>query len=528
MTSIWDISFVVTDVETTGSDPKYDRITEIACFIVHGGEIISEYSTLINPHKQIPPYIVSMTGITQEMVNKAPNSKDISPHLDKLFNIKNAVFVAHNVRFDYSFVQNTLQRDGFTLDLPQLCTLKLARKVLPKDIKKNVGSLAHYFDINITHRHRAFGDAEATAYILLELLEKVSKEYNIETITDLLEFQNKPSQSFKICNEKFDFLINRIQNSPETSGIFYFFNDQNEILYIGMAKSIKDKLSSYFSDDAILSPKIIQLLELTSYIDWKETNSELAALILELNEIRKYNPLYNKKLRKFRSFPFLKINYDNTPYLEKTYNIDNNNKYYGPFTNRFLIDEIIEYLNNRFKLNNNSKKGLNSLIKQIENLLDGRDKTILNELKKDILEFIKCNDLEKANKYQEIYNELELIIKNKNEINNNVIIVKPNSFREKLIEIIFIRNGKLVFNTLIGRRSDINFLKEKIINYYFLVNENFNFDSIDELRIINSWMYKHKNIGNFVYIKNKTPEIILDEIKSSIECINFDILNFIM
>jgi DNA polymerase-3 subunit epsilon len=156
MKSIWDVPFIVVDVETTGSDPVKNRIMDIACVSTIKGEIVSNFSSLINPHQFIPTFISKMTGISNEMAFSAPESREVLPTVAQIFSDPFAVFVAHNYKFDLSFDQQTFLRSGMEFpDIPKLCTLKLARRLLPKDHKKNVGALAKYFNVPIINRHRA-------------------------------------------------------------------------------------------------------------------------------------------------------------------------------------------------------------------------------------------------------------------------------------------------------------------------------------------------------------------------------------
>ena len=539
MKSIWDYTYIVTDVETTGSDPVRDRITEIACFVVHGGEIVSEFSSLINPHKLIPGFIVNMTGITQEMVNKAPEASTIMKEINKLVSMNDVIFVAHNVRFDYMFVQNTMLRELFKFELPQLCTLKLARRMLPKDIKKNVGALASYYNLNILHRHRAFGDAEATAYILIELLEKAYNEYNVKTIEELLEFQNKQASSPKPNKEKFEKLLPYLDELPNSPGVFYLMNDKQEIIYIGMAKSLKDKVLSYFSSEEIHSKKISTMLDSIYEIGWTECNSDLEALILETNEISKYNPPLNVKFNKYRSYPFIKVNKDKLPVIQKCYSIEKEGEYFGPFANRFAVDELMEELHSFFPTIKASvmDKNINSLflgqeIDELIEILKGNNSRLIKKINDEIKSLHLIGDTALAAKKQELIKELELLkLNNLNNtlLKNNLIIIKPISYREKTLELIFVQNGILRKHLIVGRKQDIGFIKHDIEDIYFSNDKTYiNNGALDELRIINSYMYKHKNIVKNIYIENKDAISIFNELKENISNYDFDNLIYLM
>jgi DNA polymerase-3 subunit epsilon len=164
------MEFAVVDIETTGSTPQSAGITEIAIVIHNGVEVTGKYVTLINPRHKIPPFIVNMTGISDEMVAAAPLFEEVAPQIYNLLNGR--VFVAHNVSFDYSFVHYLLGRSGFQWSAPKLCTIKLSRRVFPGLEKYGLGSLTRDLGISIEGRHRAWGDAAATAQVLTMAIEK--------------------------------------------------------------------------------------------------------------------------------------------------------------------------------------------------------------------------------------------------------------------------------------------------------------------------------------------------------------------
>ncbi len=164
------MEFAVVDIETTGSTPQSAGITEIAIVIHNGVEVTGKFVSLINPRHKIPPFIVNMTGISDAMVAGAPLFEELAPQIYNLLNGR--VFVAHNVSFDYSFVHYLLGRSGFQWSAPKLCTIKLSRRVFPGLEKYGLGSLTRDLGIRIEGRHRAWGDAAATAQVLTMAIEK--------------------------------------------------------------------------------------------------------------------------------------------------------------------------------------------------------------------------------------------------------------------------------------------------------------------------------------------------------------------
>jgi DNA polymerase-3 subunit epsilon len=168
------MEFAVVDIETTGGMPQSHGITEIAIVIHNGMEVTGKYVTLINPLQKIPPFIVNMTGISDEMVSTAPLFEEVAPMIYNLLNGR--IFVAHNVSFDYSFVHYLLARAGYEWSAPKLCTIKLSRRVFPGLEKYGLGSLTRDLGIRIEGRHRAWGDAAATAKVLTMAIEKEGME----------------------------------------------------------------------------------------------------------------------------------------------------------------------------------------------------------------------------------------------------------------------------------------------------------------------------------------------------------------
>ncbi len=164
------MEFAVVDIETTGGMPHTHGITEIAIVIHNGVEVTGKYVTLVNPRQKIPPFIVNMTGISDAMVAEAPLFEEVAPMIFNL--LKDRIFVAHNVSFDYSFVHYMLGQAGFEWNAPKLCTIKLSRRVFPGLDKYGLGSLTRDLGIRIEGRHRAWGDAAATAQVLTMAIEK--------------------------------------------------------------------------------------------------------------------------------------------------------------------------------------------------------------------------------------------------------------------------------------------------------------------------------------------------------------------
>lgn len=169
-----DVRFAVVDVETTGGAAwRGHRIIDIAIVEVEGGRIVDQYETLVNPGQGIPPAIVSLTGITTEMVREAPYFEHVADEIEA--RLAGRAFVAHNMTFDWGFVSAELVRNGRDAPkVPRLCTIRMARRLVPQLRRRNLDVLTRHFGVEIHARHRAYGDALATARVLLRLLDEAS------------------------------------------------------------------------------------------------------------------------------------------------------------------------------------------------------------------------------------------------------------------------------------------------------------------------------------------------------------------
>lgn len=278
--------YAIVDIETTGGFATGNGITEIAIVLHNGKEIEGCYHTLVNPFMVIPRYIVALTGITNEMVADAPSFKEIGETIHGL--LKDRVFVAHNVNFDYSFVKHHLNDCGLILNSRKLCTVRLARKIFPGLASYSLGNLCRSLEVPITDRHRAKGDALATA----EVFSKIIKGDNNSVVAAMLKGRN--AEQFlppHMPGEEIDKL-------PEKPGVYYFENQKKEIIYVGKAINLRKRVKSHFSNNDG-SKRKQELLRNVYHLSFKQCSSELMALILESQEIRQRWPLYNRSQKKY-------------------------------------------------------------------------------------------------------------------------------------------------------------------------------------------------------------------------------------
>jgi len=278
--------FAVVDIETTGGFPQQHGITEIAIVLHNGSEVEGRYETLVNPHQPIPPFIANMTGISDAMVAVAPSFEEVAPYIFNL--LKDRVFVAHNVNFDFSFVKHHLQEAGFHLQTPKLCTIRLSRKVFPGYRKYGLGHLCRELGIEIENRHRAGGDALATA----QVLDMVLRNNGGMLIREMLKKENKGQLLPPNLPESY------VLNLPEQPGVYYFHDAKGKVVYVGKAKQIKKRVISHFTG-LDTSKKRQDFLRSIYSITYSVCPTEFIACLLESVEIKRLWPAFNKSQKRF-------------------------------------------------------------------------------------------------------------------------------------------------------------------------------------------------------------------------------------
>lgn len=286
------ILYAIVDIETTGSIATQDRITEIAIFKHDGEKIVDQFNTFVNPERKIPVFISKLTGITDEMVQNAPKFFEVAKAIIEF--TQDCVFVAHNVNFDYSFIKKEFNYLGYNYNRKTLCTVRLSRKLLPEETSYSLGKLSKSLGIELPKalRHRAIGDAKATA----DLFTLLMKTNNTTQAYDL--FENELNSSILPPN----IALEDVVNLPQETGVYYFHNQEGDIIYIGKSKNIKNRITKHFSVD-YKSRKSIEFKNNIHSISFELTGSELVALLLESDEIKKHLPKYNRAQRR-TSYPF--------------------------------------------------------------------------------------------------------------------------------------------------------------------------------------------------------------------------------
>jgi DNA polymerase III subunit epsilon len=281
--------YAIIDIETTGGAANREKITEIAIIVHDGEKILTTYETLINPQRSIPYFITQVTGISDAMVADAPKFYEIAKNIVTL--TEGAIFVAHNVRFDYGFIQEEFRRLGFTYMRKQLCTVRLSRQAFPGLRSYALGNLIKHFNIQVKDRHRAMADAAATTIIFEKILALEANQEQADMMVN---------QGIKENTLPNGISLETLHKLPETCGVYYLHDTDGTVNYVGKSINIQKRIFEHFKDKTTKGDKLQQSVFDISY---EETGSELVALLFEDYEIKRLKPPINKAQRK-TFFPY--------------------------------------------------------------------------------------------------------------------------------------------------------------------------------------------------------------------------------
>ena len=559
ITSLNDTVLTVFDVETTGLSAVNNRMTEIGIVKIRGGEIIDEYETLMNPGEFIPPYITQITGITNEMVYKKPAFDELAPAILDFIGSERVILGGHNVRFDYGFLNESLLRAGYNkLEHPSLCTARLARRLSRSLPSKSLDSLKRHFGIHTKRKHRAIDDARATAQILSIFLEQLINEFEFETIEEIIGFQFKKIYDDSKTTARFKKLKINLKEVPQKPGIYFMFNKNDEIIYIGKAKSLKERLGSYFYHNTSHSTKVKKLVRYVHRVEWETTGSELSALLAESRMIKSHKPRFNSAIKSYRKFPFIKIDINRAfPKVQKVYEIiPDGAKYYGPFASTYTVNNLIERINRLYKLRKCDDINLKpakshstcmyfeigqccapcnftSSAAEYQREVKLVDKFLLSDSENGAARFLEREmeiaagemNFEHASHLRDNINDLRKVMLNIELTNSiielqNYIIKCKNSNDEPSYEIFLMVNGKAAKTYIIDdtSKNDNEYLQNirEEINYLYFSGalfkdyvfgkayHKFKIDEIDSLKIISNWVYRNYKPSKIMKMTAKT------------------------
>ncbi len=270
--------YAILDIETTGGKYNEEGITEIAIHRFDGYQVIDQFISLVNPEKEIQPFVVNLTGINNQMLRRAPKFHEVARRIVEI--TEDTVLVAHNAQFDYRILRTEFRRLGYNFERKTLCTVDLSKKLIPEAESHSLGKLVRSLGIAVSDRHRANGDALATLKLFKLLLAKDTDKSIIKEIVRAETHGELSARQLDI-----------VEQMPAETGVYYMHNKAGEIIFLGKSSNIKKRVNQHFTNDG---EKARALQKETRKVTYERTGSELLALLKEEAELTKHQPRYNR------------------------------------------------------------------------------------------------------------------------------------------------------------------------------------------------------------------------------------------
>lgn len=558
--SIRDVSFVVTDTETTGTSADTQRIIEIAAVKVRGGQIVDQFSQLINPGVSVPRFISQMTGITTAMLFNEPSTAEVMPRFLEF--LGDGVLVAHNLPFDQRFIDAELRRMGKgPLTNPTLCTLRLARRLLPGLPSKGLAPVAAFLGIKFRARHRALGDAEVTARVLLRFLAQLGYEYGVETLGELLTFQNRRYSKPEVEPKHLRYIRNEVlPQLPDRPGVYFMKDTSGRVIYIGKAKSLRDRVRSYFTSIEGHAARTRKMIGRVRDITWTETGSELGALLLESRLIKEQKPPFNRAQLRYRTRPFLRIE-TSSPYPRISWSpfvLNDGAEYFGPVAGRRRAELVVEVINRFYRLREcddatfarssqcvyysmdrcsapcggkSDPEQYRREVQRVRDFLTGKDHSVLDRLEEAMKQAAAQFDFEQAARYRDWWRKLGQIAARQESIavpvmeHNSVLILSDSG--PSRVRLYIVRFGRLVETLIVNlppESADIERLRERLSRHFLRMKrqpQRYLKKEIDEVHILANWLYSNRDHSIQVrWNSERNFDDFVDEIMSSLNAMS--------
>lgn len=271
--------YAIIDIETTGGKFNEEGITEIAIHKFDGHDVVDKFISLVNPEKEIQPFVVNLTGINNKMLRTAPKFHEVAKRIVEI--TQNSVLVAHNAQFDYRILRTEFRRLGYNFERKTLCTVDLSKKLIPEAESHSLGKLVRSLGIPVSDRHRANGDALATLKLFKVLLSKDSDK----TITKSIIRKEAHGE---LSERQLDI----VESLPTETGVYYMHDKDGEILFLGKSNNIKKRVNQHFTKEGTHDR---QLQKATRKVTYEKTGSELVALLKENEELLRNRPKFNRR-----------------------------------------------------------------------------------------------------------------------------------------------------------------------------------------------------------------------------------------
>lgn len=291
--------YAILDIESTGGKYNEEGIMEIAIHKFDGHKVVDKFMSLINPEREIQPFVVKLTGINNKMLRSAPKFHEVAKRIIEITD--GAIIVAHNAQFDYRILRTEFRRLGYDFLRKTLCTVDLSKKLLPDAESHSLGKLVRSLGIPMSDRHRANGDAIATLKLFKLLLDKDSEKTIVkEVIREESQGELSPTQ------------LDIISDLPSETGVYYMHDKDGDIIFLGKTKDIRRRVNQHFTNVGQLARK---LQKETKKVTHECTGSELVAILKDYQELKKNNPKYNTITKKKLFSHVINFSKNGTPHI---------------------------------------------------------------------------------------------------------------------------------------------------------------------------------------------------------------------
>jgi DNA polymerase-3 subunit epsilon len=533
-----EIEFVALDVESTGLAPGRHRLLEVAAVVVRGGEPGAQFQQLINPGRAIPQFITQFTGISAAMVKRAPPAGRVLPKLREF--IGGRPIVGHNVGFDLGFLNYEADQCGLGEGFPLegVDTIALARRYLTGMRRARLDRVAAALHIPVSTRHRALPDALLTAQIFAFLLAR-AREEGCRTLDDLWNVMAgiAPAKTALPPNRPTGKLyLNPAwrQTFAQRPGVYLMKDETGEVIYVGKAKNLRERLASYYSQPLGYTRKMDGLLQSVREIETRVLGSELEALLVESHLIKKLQPRYNVQLRNYELYPFIKVDVQHPyPRLYATREVSADGaRYFGPFRSSRIVNATLELIEKVFPvrtctrglppyakpsepclryhlkrcpgpcrgvLDVQAEEQYHTAVAEACAFLGGERADLIERLKQDMFIAAARQDYERAARLRDALRDADQVLLGQRLVAgaveaNNLFIVYP-SAEEGSVEIFLVRHGRLIAQRSV--RADTETLAVEVASLVAEASKlgappaRVGREEVDQINIIARWIHRH-------------------------------------
>ncbi len=531
--------FVVVDLETTGGSAAMDRVLELAAIRFHNGVVEQRLEHLLQPGIPIPPFVSRLTGINSELLRGKPRLEQLLPDLHAM--LGEAVVVAHNAAFDCNFLSNAFARKGLTWQPQRLCTLRLARRLLPGLPSYRLDSLCATLGLPYVQRHRAGPDADATLKILLHLIEVASSK-GIDTLAQLLKLQNQPV-SRKPARRRQHVDEAQIASLPKGPGVYLLKDAHGQVMYVGKSVNVRTRVRTHLRPSGTAhnraQPRLRKRLPHIAEVEAIETATELEALLLESKLVKRYLPVANSALRDYQDYPFIKLDLrDPFPRLEATRERPSDGAlYFGPYRRAGVVWSAVTFLSEQLGLRQcggplkpnqpacpllEMRKCLGPCVNAVSSdqyraaadeagrVMRGLDTGVLDRAAERRDALAEALRFEEAAELRDRMRDLEQVVSVQQRLSafaeRNVVLVSPDRQQDRG-RLLIIRAGRLVDEVSLPVNATPSHLRHLLRRTFSRpMDAQVSRDELDDLLIVDAWIRRHAESMREVSISAESPE----------------------